>query len=125
MNPLHRAQLDLVIHELQTRRVEAAIYPPHGNPCDAPHELLDAYADAEEGAEEQAERTAEWLRASLEAFRSMRNRDRDLTPKQLSWIEKVADHLEIVLPRPPVPRGREVEMMFKPGPLSPPGRKST
>jgi hypothetical protein len=51
---------------------------------------------------------------------------RQLTEKQRAWASRRLDELEVryenLVSSGKAPRGREVEMMFKPGPLKPPGR---
>lgn len=105
LSELHRAQLDTVIEAL-----EIGI-----------HAVEDQQAQDDDvlGYPDQL-----WLNQSLDAFRSMRERGYPLSEKQTAWIEKIADHSNITIPRAPVLRGREVAMLFKPGPTAPPGRRS-
>ena len=90
----------------------------HREQLEATIDALEARDDGEEDAS-----TCAWLRDSLVAFRSMLTRGYDLSPRQTAWVEMVADKLGQAIPRAPVPRGREVALLFKPGPLKPPGRR--
>jgi hypothetical protein len=56
-----------------------------------------------------------WFRASLDAFRDMKDRGYyPLSDKQRAWVRKVADVLDVDLPEPlraPVPRGKPVDLL--------------
>ena len=88
---------------------------------------LEAVIDALEGRDGDGDdaATRQWLGESLRAFRSMLARGYNLSPKQVAWVEKIADRVNQAIPRAPVPRGREVALLFKPGPLKPPPRRQS
>lgn len=90
-------------------------------------EQLDAAIKAlNEDDRDWPDKTAAWLAESLAAFEDMRERDGfPLSDKQHAWVEKVAETLEVDLPRPPpvpVPKGKPVGLLVDqmPKPLKPP-----
>lgn len=113
---LHREQLEAAIVWLQSNPDEWQDPDPDQGDSE---DTLGPYPDSAPAE------TETWARHSLAAFKSMRDRSRfPLTEKQIGWVRKVAERFGFSLPQPPAPRGREVELKFKPGlPPKPPGRR--